>query len=264
MLAADMPASPTPLRRSPFRAAPRPPAEARGPGGCAALPPPVRQPLPRVAAGGQAEDPVVPEGFVRIDGTMRPAKVSGETWARVFPADYARVRRLAGRYFVEGRKPDEAVDMALGDIERESWAREPLAGFLAVLRPLFPDGWDDERDLPAPELAAAARAVWPTAEAHWRTILSDRDPGRAWFPVRRWLAPPGCCLVCGGPLGEADAWSGRGDGLHRGCKPVMAAIGPAYGRLVAAAAAETRDSQPPPFPPHAAPPDDDGGGDAGA
>jgi hypothetical protein len=163
--------------------------------------------------------------------------VSEEAWAKVFPADYGRARRLAGRFFALGQEPDQAVDSALDEMARENITREPTASRLAVLRPLFPQGWDEDRRLPSPALDAALRGVDDTARAGWSGILASEFPERAWFLVRRWHAASGCCLVCGGALHPDDDRSKDwGDGLHKACRPLMATIGPAYGRLVTDAA----------------------------
>jgi len=205
-------------------------------------------------------DPFVLEGFVRLDAGDRPARVSAAVWEYVFPPDRPALLRLAGRLFLAGVEPDEAVRQAQAETEAVRWTSGPAAAHLALLGPLFPDKGGT---LPPPsQTAAACDAVVWTAERAWREILAHPEPEKAAFWMRAWRAPPGRCLVCGAPAAPDDErfprkWSaGGGDAIHASCRRAMPAIGPAFGRLVIAEARRLAAEPPPPPAPGPAAEDD--------
>jgi hypothetical protein len=199
-------------------------------------------------------DPLALEGFV-AGGDDRPGQVSRDLWDSVFPPDRPEVARLAGLFFVYGHRPDEAVRMAIDEMERETWRGDPA---MEELLPLFPGGWDEARRLPAPHAAAAARGVYDTAYRRWRDVLAEEVKKGAAFTRRTWHAPVGRCLVCGKAAPGAETY--QGDAIHPGCKSLMARIGPVFEKLVLEVAKEIAEDQPPPWaPPEADPsvdPDD--------
>lgn len=185
------------------------------------------------AEGPRVADPLpLSDGWVLVDPeTTRPKKASPEAWSHVFPPDADHIHGLAGQFFLAGHEPDECVRLAIEELERETWQKEPFAARLAALRPVFPDGWDHARRLPSDQMAAALASVLPTARAAWREILSDADPSRAAFRHRRWHARPGCCLLCGRAASPGDP-AFQGDQIHQACVRSMPRLGPAYAALV--------------------------------
>jgi hypothetical protein len=209
---------------------------------------------PQPAAASEASTPPSPvddpfglEGFRRIDDLARPGQVSAAVWGSVFPPDRDRVLVLAGRRFRRGMAGDDAVRAAVRELDVESWSRPPRSAALAELGLRFPGAASIP---PPPQVAAACDAVWPTAMRHGSTILSAADPERAAFAARAWRAPRGRCLVCGEAASASDQLfrtrdgSDAGDAIHAGCLRSMAAIGPAFGRLVVAEARRIAASMP--------------------
>jgi hypothetical protein len=179
-------------------------------------------------------DPLTEGLFERIDGKQRPARVSREAWSEVFPPDYEAVRLGAGLYFLKGADADTAVRLAARDVERRAWSSGHIADVINALADAFPPSGPG--GLPALPLLSAALSVQQTAIAAWKQILGAADPPRAAFLHRRWHAPQGCCLVCGGaafPGAEADFY--QNDLIHRRCTGRMRLIGPSWGGLVVAA-----------------------------
>ena len=159
----------------------------------------------------------------------RPPSVSEEVWSKVAPSDRAEVVRRAGRHFLKGLPPDEAVALASRQVEEEFWAgRSREAAWARLLAPDFPPGCEAA-------VRSAARAVGRDAEREWRTILESPEPSRTAFRTRSWHASPGTCLLCCAPV-DASAPVFGGDALHRECLPAMSTAGPAFSRAVVEAA----------------------------
>lgn len=176
------------------------------------------------------------EGFQRLDCGERPAQVSAAVWDAVFPPDRAQVLTAAGRLFLAGHDPNDAVRTAVQRLDQQRWTTGGAARRLAALAPLL---CDDAPLPPPPHLAAACDAVAWTARRSGAAILASQNPARAVFLCRAWRAPPGLCLVCGKPAGDAVRLWGRmaeqpgGDAIHTaGCQDKMRQIGPLFAALV--------------------------------
>lgn len=179
-------------------------------------------------------DSFQPDGFSRFEGPPKPGKVSADAWQSIFPPDRQRVLTLAGRRFIAGHDPDEAVRAAAEDVVAEYWATGDVASRLAVMARVMPDS---AGRIPPAHVATACEAVRKTALLGWREILAYDTPARGAWWFRRWPVAPGTCLACGHAAVLSDkryksATNGEGDAIHAGCQGRLADIGRTFGELV--------------------------------
>ena len=185
----------------------------------------VPPPLPEV-------DPIAGPDFIRVDGTLKPARVSDAVWSEVFPGDYIAVRGLIGRHFARLASADAAVRAAVAEIEVNFWKSGSLSALVSALSPLLPRAAPGGAGAGIPA-RIAAMAVSRTSAVHWRAIFAAPFPARAAFALRSWHAAPGTCLACGGPSAAGDA-TFQGDSIHSACMPAIKAAGPVWGDMVVA------------------------------
>lgn len=179
-------------------------------------------------------------GFRRGDTAECPAQVSEDVWGAVFPPDRTQVLTWAGRLFLAGHPPNEAVRLATERLTVEWCKTGRMAHWIASLGPLLPSR--SQGRFPAPNVMAACEAIAWTARWFKGAILASAHQNRTIFLRRTWRAAPGHCLVCGRAAGPTDStlWPTMedyqgGDAIHTGdCQQRMLKIGPVFGELVLA------------------------------
>ncbi|MFC4236097.1 hypothetical protein ACFOY8_12740 [Thalassospira xianhensis] len=191
-------------------------------------------PLQAAATPVPAEDDdpdFSPPGFSAIDiDSFRPARVDTSVWGEVFPGDAREVRRRAGRLFLSGLSPDEAVLTAQTSIVDEAWRNSTLASEYLDFISCFPR----TKNSVSRTAVLAASSIFETAVRCGDILkLPDDKFSREAFIRRGWHAKPGHCLVCGTACSNGDPVF-QGDGIHKSCQHLMASIGPHYGKLVRA------------------------------
>jgi hypothetical protein len=117
-----------------------------------------REAIAVTRARRRAEDHVDDPPPARPDSTARPAQVSEAVWEQVPKDMCAEVVRLAGRHFLHGMSPDDAVAVSLLQVRRE----RSRAALVALACP----------EAPAAAVAAAATRWWraPREEAAARAV----------------------------------------------------------------------------------------------
>lgn len=239
-----------PIKRKPFRFGsgrrplkPSEPPEKNNGGHGKTAPGGIADPQGGLSARDALEaSPFYLEGFIRIDNSDKPERVSDTVWSGIFPPDRKRVRRVAGRHFLAGLDPDEAVLMAEREVSSEAWQRDPLARLLSDLGPLFPD-WNASQVQVPGHIANACIAVQQTATKFHGKIVGFREPEKMAFICRTWRAEPGRCLICNrradlnGRFLKVYPGDDAGDFVHTGCLQYAGPIGRKFSELVCGVAA---------------------------
>ncbi|SOC27382.1 hypothetical protein SAMN05428964_105395 [Thalassospira xiamenensis] len=170
-------------------------------------------------------------GFSAVDVEgFRPARVDTSVWDEVFPGDAREVRRRAGRLFLSGLSPDEAVVVAQASIIDEAWRNSSVGSEYLDFISCFPRA----KNGVSRSAVMAANSVFETSTRCRDLLKLPEDKfERAAFIRRSWHAKSGHCLVCGAACSDGDPVF-QGDSIHKSCQPLMAGIGPHYGKLVRA------------------------------
>lgn len=135
----------------------------------------------------------------------RPARVSALAWKRVQTlADasrLSRLKKLAGLRFLAGMPPDEAVVVAIDDLNGDIWTQSPRRDVLDLISDCF-EGGDLRRENgePPKHVKEAVEAIL-SAVSRYRASPADDEKARlkqAWScrPTGYWTA----CSACGESL----------------------------------------------------------------
>jgi hypothetical protein len=179
----------------------------------------------------------------------RPARVSALAWKRAQNISDAsrrsRLKKLAGLRFLAGMSPDEAVIVAIDDLDGDIWTQSPRRDVLDLISDFF-EGGDLRRTNgePPKHVKEAAEAIL-SAVSHYRPSPADDDKARlkqAWGcrPIGYWTA----CSACGGALFPpgteitAQRWPAMHDGLSQGdldgrdCGKKIAVLAKCFSRAI--------------------------------
>jgi hypothetical protein len=159
----------------------------------------------------------------------RPARVSALAWKRAQNiADVSRLprlKKLAGLRFLAGMSPDEAVIVAIDDLDGDIWTQSPRRDVLDLISDCFQGGDLRRTNGEPPKHVKEAVEAILSAVSHYRASPADDEKVRlkqAWScrPNGYWTACAACGEALWSPGTEIPAlrWPALHDGESQGAQ----------------------------------------------